>query len=165
MNSSFVIPVFYHASPNSNSHGPDFMPRIKKKGRKPASKVIWCDRGWMPVYYGFCPDEKAWHREMKKLGAPKEPYPTSDGRCSTFTAKEKTACVVTIANELDAKDDPVGLVGLIVHEATHVWQTLRETIGETDPSREFEAYSIQNISIGLFKAYAQTRTSVGKKKR
>ena len=28
-----------------------------------ADRVIWCERGWQPLYYGFCPSEAAWKRE------------------------------------------------------------------------------------------------------
>lgn len=127
-------------------------------------KTIWCDRGWMPTYYGFCPSEKAWKREMKRLGdegvpIPDAPYPTSDGCCTTFVndTTGKVVCLVTIANHLDDADDPVGIVTLIAHEAVHVWQAIREDIGEEAPSVEFEAYAIQNISAHLLEAYSKTR--------
>ena len=119
----------------------------------------------MPVYFGFCPDEKAWHRELKKLGVPSEPYPTNDARCYTFTSHAKAACVVTLNEKLDKNNDPIGVAGLLIHEAAHVWQTMRETMGEVAPSREFEAYSLQNISMGLLKAYDQTRAPKRKTKR
>lgn len=41
--------------------------------------------------------------------------------------------------------DPVAVVGLLAHESVHVWQAIRNYIGEKEPSREFEAYSIQRI--------------------
>ncbi|MGH6754955.1 MAG: hypothetical protein ACREDP_22580 [Bradyrhizobium sp.] len=124
-----------------------------------SDRVVWCDRGWMPTYYGFCPSEKAWKREMKRLGVSGEPYPDSDGKCVSLEHKKdgKLCCIVTIAERLDKKDDPLGIVGLIVHEAVHVWQKVRADIGEKEPSAEFEAYALQNISTQLMSAYAQTR--------
>jgi hypothetical protein len=120
------------------------------------SKVIWCDRGWMPHYYGFCPDEAAWKRELKRLGVPNEPYPTSAGRCTTLeNAKDKNHCsIVTISDE---KQPALQKVGLIVHEAMHIWRAIRESIGEHSPSQEFEAYSIQMITQNLIAAYEKTR--------
>jgi len=45
------------------------------------------------------------------------------------------------------------LVGLLIHEAVHVWQNVRDLISEDRPSREFEAYSIQSIAQKLIDAY------------
>jgi hypothetical protein len=121
-------------------------------------KVVWCERGFLPTFYGFCPSEKAWRRDMKKRGLD-EPYPTTDARCTTFVQKSsgKTSVLVTVGEHIDDKDDPVGVVGLIVHEAVHVWQSVKEDIGESSPSKEFEAYALQHIVQQLFGAYAKTR--------
>lgn len=121
-----------------------------------ASKVIWCDRGWQPYHYGFCPDEAAWKREMKRLGLPDEPYPTTAGRCTHFT-NLKTAADCTIITINEIRRPGVQVIGLIVHEAMHVWRAIRESIGEHSPSQEFEAYSLQSITQNLIYAYEQTR--------
>lgn len=120
------------------------------------SKVIWCNRGQFPVYFGFCPDKKAWNREMKKMGVSGCEIPESDGHCSTFESNGKICAIVTIGSQVDGKDSN-GIVGLIVHEAVHVFQHIVETIGEKSPSSEFEAYSIQFISQELITAYSETR--------
>lgn len=63
-------------------------------------------------------------------------------------------CVVCL--DLDRCRDftPIEVACLLVHEAVHVWQTYRDHIGEDRPSHEFEAYSIQAISLRLMDAYA-----------
>lgn len=121
------------------------------------SKVIWCDRGWQPVHFGFCPDEAAWRREMKRLNVTDEPYPTSDARVTVFErSKDNRQCViVTVANSRERPK--LEVVGLLVHEAAHVWQHVREFMGEKSPSIEFEAYAMQAISQSLFVAFEQTR--------
>lgn len=119
-------------------------------------RVIWCDRGWQPVHFGFCPSKKAWKREMKRLNC-KEPYPDTDGRCTTFTNEGKVVCIVTLRDGSENERSISEITGLLVHEATHVWQTIREDIGEKDPSPEFEAYSMQAIFQGLFTAFQETR--------
>lgn len=122
------------------------------------SKVIWCDRGWQPHCYGFCPDEAAWKREMRRLNTVGEPYPTSDARCTTFDRKGDTSsCTIVTISPLAAKRPRLQIVGLIVHEAMHVWRHVRESIGEQHPSTEFEAYSMQAISQSLISAYEKTR--------
>ena len=129
-----------------------------------AHRVVWCDRGWLPVYFGFCPSERAWRRELKRLGVPPQPYPVSDGRCTWFAAPDGKLCaLVTIAERIDGMD-PVGLVGLLVHEAAHVWQKICEDIGEDAPSMELEAYALQNITLALIEAYRDTRPGLARKR-
>lgn len=57
----------------------------------------------------------------------------------------------------DAGQGHTGLAvaGILVHEAVHVWQQHREFIGEVQPSREFEAYSIQTIAQRLMADFAR----------
>lgn len=93
---------------------------------------------------------------MKRLDVSGCDYPKSDGRCSTFEAKNKSLAIVTIGKHIDGKDSN-GIVGLLVHEAVHVWQLVRKEIGESDPSPEFEAYSIQAIAQELIDAYSESR--------
>lgn len=42
-------------------------------------------------------------------------------------------------------DDPAEVVDTIVHESVHVWQAVRDAIGEAEPAREQEAYTIAKI--------------------
>ena len=126
-------------------------------------KVIWCDRGWQPVAIGFCPSEKAWHREMRRINlVPPPPFPTSDACCTSI---EKTngevdgsasLSIVTIAPHFIKSNDAVGIYGLIVHEATHVWQHILHSIKEENPSPEFEAYSMQCIVMELCNAFEKS---------
>ena len=70
----------------------------------------------------------------------------------TFESQEKLTCVVCV--NLDAyKDDPDDseLWAVMAHEATHVFQRFCDHIGETKPSREFHAYSIQSITLELIR--------------
>lgn len=41
---------------------------------------------------------------------------------------------------------------MMAHEAVHVWRSAMERIGEKDPSEEFMAYGIQNITQTLLTA-------------
>lgn len=119
-------------------------------------RVIWCDRGWQPIHFGFCPSKKAWKREMKRMAC-KEPYPVSDGRCTSFTMGGKVVVIVSLRDGSESERSIVEITGLLVHEAAHVWQAIRKDIGEEYPSPEFEAYSMQAIFQGLFSAYQETR--------
>lgn len=49
--------------------------------------------------------------------------------------------------------------GLLLHEAVHIWQELKEKMGEESPSVEFEAYSIQALAQDLFELYERSECS------
>ncbi|ASY62523.1 hypothetical protein SJ05684_c10660 [Sinorhizobium sojae CCBAU 05684] len=122
-------------------------------------RVIWCDKGWQPMYFGFCPSEKAWKKEVKRLGHIDAEYPTNAGTCTVFhETKGWGECIlVTIADGAESERNMLEIVGLLVHEATHVWQYILKHMGEKSPSAEFEAYSMQAISMALVQAFDKTR--------
>lgn len=118
-------------------------------------RVIWCNRGWLPVFYGFCPNKAAWEKEMKRLGVTNAPYPTTAGSVTHFDNKFRAEClIVTVAPH---NRPALRVIGILAHEAAHVWQSICEAIGEREPSKEFEAYSIQAITQELIAAYEKTR--------
>lgn len=55
----------------------------------------------------------------------------------------------------------IEVYGLLLHEAVHVWQIVKKRMGESEPSVEFEAYSIQAISQDLFEMYEASEVSNG----
>ncbi len=94
---------------------------------------------------------------MKEMEVEDEPYPGSDGRCTTFTKDGKTRILVTVREGAEKEHPPVEIAGILVHEATHVWQEVRAAMGEREPSIEFEAYSVQAIFQELYSAFQATR--------
>lgn len=63
-------------------------------------------------------------------------------------------CLVCLSAQ--AQDsDPITVATTLVHEAVHVFQRLCDSIGESEPSREFEAYSIERISEQLMREFAR----------
>lgn len=122
------------------------------------SRVTWLDRGWLPGYVGFCPSKKAWDWELKRLGLDPAPYSTSDASCHTMRNKENKLCVlITVGDHIDKKTDNFGIIGLITHECMHAWRRLREDIGESEPSMEFEAYAMQYLVQTCCLIYSDTR--------
>ncbi|MDV5861384.1 hypothetical protein QM298_10740 [Pseudomonas mendocina] len=128
---------------------------------KGAKEVVWLNPGHMPVFYGLCPSKKAWKREMKRLGA-SEDYPESQGNTTRMRNKKGQMCVIVSVHESLTLDEvhPLEVIGLIVHEAAHVWQFIRDEIGEYAPSVEFEAYTLQAISQELIGAFCDTRVDL-----
>ena len=70
----------------------------------------------------------------------------SNGKTHTLESHGKITCVVCIDFKNAAKEPLPNICGILIHEATHIWQELCESIGEKNPSSEFECYSIQSIS-------------------
>lgn len=117
--------------------------------------MIWCESFLrLPHHYGFCPSEKAWHALGKASKRDLGCYPDNAAMTTLFqdTERKTRTCIVTVADRT-----PQATVGLLVHEAMHVWRDIREGIGEERPSSEFEAYALQNIVEELITAYEKTR--------
>ncbi|MDC5109016.1 hypothetical protein OHW62_16510 [Acinetobacter baumannii] len=55
----------------------------------------------------------------------------------------------------------IEIYGLLLHEAVHVWQIVKRRMGESEPSVEFEAYSIQAIAQDLFEMYEESEVKHG----
>lgn len=112
--------------------------------------------GPYPMIVIFCPNSKSWARAMTKHIGPsyREAYPSSDGRASyfpTYQALGSNPVAIITANMNAPVDTPV-LNAIAVHECVHVFQFLCGYIGESDPSAEFEAYTIQALCQDVFYA-------------
>lgn len=122
-------------------------------------KTKWLDRTLItsPYYIGLCFDEVSFHRELKRLKVPRKDWPSftstthADATVHFLTCKSKRCAIVTIKRRKDIKLEQA--YAMLVHEAVHIWQEIKEYIGERYPSSEFEAYSIQTIAQRLMLAY------------
>lgn len=121
----------------------------------------WLDRSLFvsPYYYCLCLTEKAFRKELKRLELPKKEWPPfilndhSDATAHTFQKGDGSLAAI-ICLRATSKNSLAQIHSLLVHEAVHLWQSIRENIGEREPSVEFEAYSIQTLSQRLFESYA-----------
>jgi hypothetical protein len=121
--------------------------------------VKWLNRDLiLGPYVTLCTTEEEYREAVAHCKTPLEkmsPW-VNDGADATTHSLENTlgemVCIVTI--RVIAGEDPVAVAAMLVHEAVHVWQRWRASIGEHAPSKEFEAYSIQIISQRLMQAYA-----------
>ena len=120
-------------------------------------KPNWLSRELLvaPVYFTLCINEKQFAKTLKHLGIKKEESPDfvlnwhSDATAHYFeNAKTKqVSCVVCLRN-FEGRDK-VEIIGLLTHEAVHIWQQIKLYLGEKEPSAEFEAYSIQHLVMQL----------------
>lgn len=121
----------------------------------------WLDRSLVtsPVYFCLCMTPKQFAHELKRLGLKKRQRPDflpnnhSDAAVHFLECEGKTAAIVVLRR--DKTHEPAQVAAMLVHEAVHIWQEIRANLGETAPSAEFEAYSIQAISQRLFYAYIE----------
>lgn len=129
---------------------------MAKESKKSKNRTVWCDRSWFPFYFGFVPDKASWEIETKELGYDGQ-YIERGAACDTLkTNLGRTVVLVTMSEKCDDLD-AVGLTGLMVHEATHVFDAMLRAMGEKKPSSEFKAYSVQCIYQQLMEAYIKTR--------
>lgn len=135
-------------------------------------KVEWCDRKLVtsPYYYCLVLTEKTYHKELDKLNIPDNIRSTwlnsgADATAHFFTHGEtnRKICIVCLNDTKKVTD--VQKVGLLCHEAIHIWQYIREELGEHNPSKEFEAYSIQTIFEELLYAHGRAKESLASKKK
>lgn len=117
------------------------------------NKTIWINRGWQPVYLGFCPSEKAWNDTLKEYKIKEEPYPTSHGRCTYLVNNISGDEVILLTINPKDTTSPLEIVGLIIHESVHAFDFICESIGEEKPSTELKAYSVQAIAQEMINAY------------
>lgn len=112
------------------------------------SGLVWRGFEMFPLRYAFCPSDEAWAAEMKILGEASAgiPAPTSDGACSRLESGAGDVIAIVTMRADAARYSTAGLIGILIHEAVHVWQMLCEDIGEDAPSSEFEAYAVQCIA-------------------
>ena len=123
------------------------------------NKAIWIDRGLIiGPYIALVQTEKQFHAAMRHCQITKAERgdwiktPTANATMHWFDNPAGESCCI-VALRMKKGISLIQVYGLLVHEAVHIWQVFRERIGEDNPSKEFEAYSIQAISQGLMAAY------------
>lgn len=137
------------------------------------SKLEWLNRDLMTssYHYALALSEKDFHSELKRLGVPKRSWPdflqTSRAHATT-NFFEKTdgigqCAIVTMHPHKKSGHDVKQIYAMLVHEAVHIWQAHRDSIGEKCPGSEGEAYAVQRIAQSLMFSYDE-QTKRRKKK-
>jgi hypothetical protein len=135
--------------------------------RKP---ILWLDRALFvsPYYYRLCLTEKDYHKELKRLKLPKKDWDDflKTDHCGAtihlFIEPKGGRCAV-VCLHVDKKHTIEQVHAMLVHEAVHLWQEIRDYIGEGRPSTEFEAYAIQSLSQRLMESYAEQTSKKARK--
>lgn len=124
-------------------------------------KSLWLERVLMynPYYVALCLNEKEFKRACKDIKIAKKDTPefSKGGDFARVHFFERDDGVLAIICLNPGEHSDVEVHGILVHEAVHIWQKVKLHIEESEPSSEFEAYSLQNIAQNLFEAYSKRK--------
>jgi hypothetical protein len=105
--------------------------------------------------YGLCLDERTFKRVTKMICGEARPYPTSAGCCVSFHGMSRAKdCSIVTMQRMQGRSR-TQIIGLLAHEATHVFQNLCELQNDHKPSEEFQACGIQRITMDLIDEYVR----------
>lgn len=117
----------------------------------------WLDRDTVRApHLALCLSEKEFLRAAKhcKVGDPGAWLDEKRHKAvlHTWESGGLLTCVVCLSPGA-LTSDPIDVAVMLVYESVHVFQRLCDSIGESEPSREFEAYSIERISEQLMREF------------
>lgn len=122
-----------------------------------ATKSLWLDRSLLVgPYFCLCLNEKEYKAELDRLkieSHERRPYMPENGQACVhhYKSGDKHVCIVCMIGHEKRKF--VEVVGLLAHEATHIWQNTKDIMGENNAGDEIEAYAMQNIVQELVGSY------------
>lgn len=131
-------------------------------------RAQWLERALVmsPYYIGLCTDAGAFEGEMKRMKVAKDDrpefIPKGAGAVAHFFEESNGAVSAIVCITRPKGVTRHALNALLVHEAMHIWRRIRQWLGESKPSAEFEAYAVQHISQRLMEAFWD-RPTKGKK--
>ena len=114
----------------------------------------WCGRGLLksPIRYGLCLSQIDYDTALIKLGMESEPWLSKGAEAVShfIDCGDKVRVIVCLKMKRRPIEKPYSI---LIHEAVHVWQEIREYIGESKAGDEQEAYCIEQIAYNLMMAY------------
>lgn len=129
----------------------------------------WLERSPVQLpHYTLCTTPEELKSIQKHLCIPKDDRQgfVSPGKDATtillMSSEGHSACVVCVREDAMKSAEVAEIVGLLAHEATHVVQFFMDEIGEIQPSREFQANSIQTVTQYLFDLYQKRDAEITK---
>lgn len=119
--------------------------------------VHWLDRNMMTgPYFCLCLTESAFRAALKHLKLPESRWPEwimLGADATTHHLEMNGDEVHIVCMRPSSKKEKVQHYALLVHEAVHIWQAYRKSLGEDEPGSEHEAYSVQHLSQELMLSY------------
>jgi len=103
----------------------------------------------VPINFGFCTNEAAFDKEMKRLGIKGNSFVSNGYGATTHSLHNpktgEDVILICMRKDEIKSHNFVEVVGLIVHECVHAWQYVQASMNESHPSSEFEAYTMQAL--------------------
>lgn len=106
---------------------------------------------------GLALSQKQCDQLFKHFGALPHPWVPDGSTGATHRFIGRNGKLVFVITLDPSRHNLRGAYENLVHEAVHVFQRWSVDIGETEPSKEFEAYSIANIARRLMDKYDELR--------
>lgn len=130
----------------------------------------WLERSLIQgPFLALFTSEKDFQAECKLLKVTETPEFISPGAGATVHHLEfpdgRELAMVCLDMKESLKMERISVHCLLVHEAVHIYQRVRNWMNETKPSIEFEAYSIQSLSQRLIDDYERQRKAYTCKKK
>lgn len=107
--------------------------------------------------------QREFQRVVRRLGIDDaDPYcdPRWNACVHAYEADGELVCVVGLNASRLRQMDGIDAAAVLVHEAVHVWQRVRDALGPGDLGKEMEAYAVQNLAAGLMRAYITSSSPV-----
>jgi len=120
----------------------------------------WLDRILVvsPCHYVICTNEKDYKKELSRLKISPKSRPPFLSRVAHATVHffdqtkhNHLAAIVCVGSLKGMTRGQIAV--LIAHGAVHIWQEVKDAMGEKYPGIETEAYSIQRIAQSLIESY------------
>jgi len=108
-----------------------------------------------PIQWAICLTPEAFDKAQKQLNVPKQyrgEWITDGFNATVHHITDADRKYSVVCYRPDKTRSRSQQFAMLVHEAVHIWQRIREAMGENAPSSEFEAYSIQSISQDLMQS-------------
>ncbi len=127
-----------------------------EKTQEPGYIYLDRDVHSLSQYIVLITNEEDFKHELKCLNIEADfPFviPGAHATVHHFTRKPGDSDIAMVCMPPNPKNSIAQIAGLLAHEAVHIWKEHVRLIGEKNPSEEFEAYGIQNITQTLLSAY------------
>lgn len=109
----------------------------------------------LPLSVGVFFSEKDFRSECKRLGIKENEFTGGGEACVAVVhsyVNDKTGHEINMMCfrlEKMKEKTAAEIVGIVAHECVHVFQNMKNFLGEREPGKEFEAYAIQHLVEGV----------------
>ena len=110
--------------------------------------IFYMHPGSWPVHIGFTSNKVEFGKEMSRLGVTDPPeFITSGANATThILTKNEEGTTIIVCLDIGKKASRAQILGLICHEACHVWTMVCESMRGSCPGGEHQAYGVQWIA-------------------